>query len=111
MSKKAKEEKTEETLTENTTKERQPEEAVKDDTKLQLNIKIDEIDACNNLAVKKGRYFISVSLKILIICICTLKPPNDNIIVDRVALNFNGIFNRLMYFNPCVISIKPFKML
>ena len=46
MSKKAKEEKTEETLTENTTKERQqPEEAVKDDTKLQLNIKIDELNA------------------------------------------------------------------
>ena len=46
MSKKAKEVKTEETLTENTTKERQqPEEAVKDDTKLQLNIKIDELNA------------------------------------------------------------------
>ena len=45
MSKKAKEEKTKETLTENTTKERQPEEAVKDDTKLQLNIKIDELNA------------------------------------------------------------------
>ena len=46
MSKKSKEEKTEETLTDNTTKERkQPEEAVKDDTKLQLNIKIDELNA------------------------------------------------------------------
>ena len=45
MSKKAKEVKTEETLTENTTKERQQEEAVKDDTKLQLNIKIDELNA------------------------------------------------------------------
>ncbi len=46
MSKKAKEVKTEETLTENTTKEtKQPEEAVKDDTKLQLNIIIDELNA------------------------------------------------------------------
>ena len=46
MSKKTKEEKAEETLTENTTQERkQPEEAVKDDTKMQLNIKIDELNA------------------------------------------------------------------
>ena len=47
MSKKAKKEKQEvDALTQDTTKEvKQPEEAVKDDTKMQLNIKIDELNA------------------------------------------------------------------
>ena len=67
--------------------------------------------ACTMRADKNGKYFISVSLKILTIWRWTLKPPKDRIITDRIVLIFNGRASKLIYFKPCVISIIPFKLL
>ena len=70
------------------------------------NIIVD-IDACNILEIKYGKYFIFVSLIILSTCICTDNPPKEIKNTEINACLYNGILSILKYFNPCVISNIP----
>jgi len=62
---------------------------------------------CNILADKNVLYLIFSSAMILIVCICTLNPPNEINAVISIIFMISGIFKVLANFTPCVISNIP----